>query len=285
MKRLLLFGLLLSLCACAAAPPAMNDIADPAAPFMSGLYAFEPTLENAVANSTHIATLSLQDTRPYDKNRCLFTFRVESLLAGELDEETILVLGYQSFYVEGETYLLFLNRLSLAEWPQDIFTSFHLFTFRVKAGEEIDCLQQVANPETGEKRTFAQPFKDPGHNKLSFLADYMKKRAVKESVPAPENCDLDYLLVHSDLIALIVPLKREPVNPFIDEVEFTVSACHRGVLGEKTLALPAGLETGQGYLVFLREGEDGGYSLTARLSIFSLQSDTYRQFVEVWPGD
>ena len=67
---------------------------------------------------------------------------MDSLLAGDLDSDTIKVLGYNSFYVKEETYLLFLKLVSYTEYPEDIFIPYNPFTFIVN-GEDIQCLQQV----------------------------------------------------------------------------------------------------------------------------------------------
>ena len=132
-------ALLCFLSACSGSNPELVDLVNPAF-YIQGMPKFEPSLKNAIKHSTHVAIISPVNRQPYDDNRLLYTFKVESLLAGELTDEHITVLGGKSFYQDDETYLLFLSLASFPSWPQDIFVPYNLFNFRVTPGGDIDCL-------------------------------------------------------------------------------------------------------------------------------------------------
>lgn len=284
MRRLTVLVLLLVLCSCSTGTPEINNLRDPAAPLVSGLYSFEPTIDNVIENSTHIATLNLIDIEPYDENRVLYNFAVESLLAGEFNSDTITVLGYKSFYEHDETYLLFLHLASYPEYPQDIFVPFNLFTFRINNADYLDCLQQIEDPKTDKVRTFAEPFKNPEYNKLDYLTNYIKKnsKSMKKYNFALDHEDLEYLIKESDVIIEITPINLIPINPFLNDVQFEVEANYKGEILGNVLVLPNTLEINRKYIVFLETIDEGEYSLMARDSIFPQESEEYLDFISVW---
>jgi hypothetical protein len=283
-KFIFLIILVFVLCSCSATDPELiNGFRDPSEPFVQGLYLFEPTIENAINNSTHVAQLSLNDVERFDDNRSLYTFKVDSLLAGDLDSDTIKVLGYNSFYVKEETYLLFLKLVSYTEYPEDIFIPYNPFTFIVN-GEDIQCLQQVGDPGSDKARLLVEPFKNQEHNKASFLQEYIasKSKQVLKSTPALDYKDVDYLARESDIIVEITPRKQTPLNPYINTVEFDIITQYKGELALNELTLPNTLEVDSKYIVFLVNTGDAEFSLLARDSILPCGSMEYQEFLSVW---
>lgn len=279
-------GFLVLLCflgACSGSNPELVDLTNPAF-YTQGMPKFEPTLKNVIKRSTHVATLSVVSRQPYDDNRMLYTFKVESLLAGELTDEHITVLGGKSFYQDDETYLLFLSLASFPSWPQDIFVPYNLFNFRVTNGEDIDCLQEAGNEEAGRERLFVKPFKEPEHNRLSFIKDYVKTHSKSMQKPelATRTWDTDSLLKNSDVVIEIMPTRIEPGNPYVNYVEFEVTSIFKGDISSEAMFLPSTLEVNHKYVIFLKGDEQEGYDLTAREGVFPQGTAEYENFLSTW---
>lgn len=275
--------LLLFVSACSGSDPELVDLRSPAY-YNQGTLRFEPTLKNAIKNSTHVVTLSVVSSQPYDYNRLLYTCKVESLLAGELTDDYITVLGGKSFYQEDETYLLFLTLASYPSWPQDIFVPLDIFTFRVVSGDEIDCLQEAGDEEAERARQFIKPFKDPEHNRLSYIEGYVKKNAKSLQKPdtASKNETLDSLLSNSDVVIEIMPTHIEPGNPYVSYVEFEVTSVFKGDFSLGAMFLPSSLELNQKYILFLQGDEEEGFDLTSRAAVLSEGTADYKNFISSW---
>ena len=287
LKRIIVALMLgIVLYSCSSGKPEIVKLSDPC-PNRAASYRSQPTIKELLSQETHAAIVELKDIQPWGETtgQSVFTFSVLSLLAGEKHSDTIQVINPTPLYEYGENYLLFLSCLSSTIYPFDIYVPFDPYTFRITEGEYIDCLQSVEDSESGTPRTFVQPFKTPEHNRLCFLKEHIKKHSgsVRKSTTVSENKDLLYLLEESELILEIVPTTIEPINPFLLDVWYEITACFQGECPlDNWLMLPNSIEQGCQYLVFLTEKEPGFYTLTTRGSFFQQGSQEYDKFLAIW---
>lgn len=262
------------------------NLSDPS-PYSNANYTSQPSINKLIEISSHIAIVKLADREPHwtREDESIYTFSVLSLLAGEQCPDKIKVTNDTYFYEFDETYLLFMSCFSSTLQPFDIYIPFDRFTFRITENGDIDCLQRLADADTGSPRIYVKPFETPEHNSLSFLEGFIKMRArsVKKVTHASEDNDLTNLISKSDLRIEIAPTKIELTHSYAADVWFEVTECFQGTPpADNWLMLPLDVELGKKYVVLLHEEEPGYYKPVSRNSIFSEGTLEYNEFFAAW---
>lgn len=299
MKRLplyLLVFVLLFVSGCKSGGLELNEFnfVCPSGRNVTGLRAYEPTLENILNKSaSHVVTGSVTSFK-YDpiSNLTYYDFTVDSVIVGELDHDSIVLTGTPQLLVSGKDYLLFLHEIDYSHLP---FASYAIIWEWIIVVDRDGSLMRLEDPLTGE---LVPPFVDSNYNKLSELSKYLvetrDERIFQRWNPSRrhffESADsLQELYELSDLVAEIQITSVNRTGLFTAGCAFNILQIHKGELPARNrVVLPGDITKGH-YLVFLLvETRDDGarrlYLTTRQGSIVAVDTDEYRDFHK-WLGN
>lgn len=244
----------------------------------NALSILEPTLENTVSLLDYAVIGEIDDLLIKDTNMSFYRFRVIDQLFGEKITNDLIITTHYAELDVGSTYLLFLNFEQFTTLPFDFYYATPFWLLKVE-NNRVRLLTDTRD------NTYLVPFKDDKYNQLPHLTEYIiqlhqeRPPSRNEKDPFIETASFEELVDLSDFIGIIrvevtIPLMLGSVSA--DEYEIISTYKSPSAEMPSLLVLPAGIEAGQEYLVFIQ-----GISPTARHgSVFSKTDAEFDSFLE-----
>lgn len=216
-------------------------------------------LNDVVKLSDNIVIGKVLDEKKYnDSNTYKYTFLVENELKGKVESEEIDVYEAYGRLKKDKEYILFLAFWEDELYPKPVYTSVYK-DFIVEINQ---------NNLIGEEELVGQKTKDEFINAIK-KSSYVKSvtiNNVNNKIVIEKANDLEHLISLSDNIIQIVPKTLQEENIYVKAVEVEVLNTLKGTIkpGNLFLVLPADINLGNEYIVFLKDKENGVYGITTR---------------------
>lgn len=252
-----------------------------------GSMKYELTFENAVNKfSTNIVIGRVSNISEYDKNHDMVTVEVEEELLGKVDQNRIEIYASNYSLETNERYMLFLTEHDSTLYPNEFYVLLNQFVMKI---DDADNLLILEDPV---KKIFVAPFKDTKYNKLSDTKEYIekikddnifknkpKKKVIDKIHDINEQIELsDHIF---ELTATDIAFANSAKT--IVTVELITDKIYKGCKFENihSILLPASIEEGKTYLIFLQSNEES-VSLTARQgSIIEVGTLEYEEVLSI----
>jgi hypothetical protein len=225
--------LLLLLAGCTASDLALNEFNFVCPVGIEGIPSYEPTVENIINRfSTHVVTGSITgfEDDPFGRSRHYY-FDVNSVIIGELEQDSIIILGAPGLLSSGTEYMLFLREYRYTHWD---FTPYQVADEFVLVIYSDGILKRLENPLT---QSMILPFVDSNYNNLAELSSYVIKTR-NEAVFRKHNpylvhfiestVSLEELYELSDMVMEINVTAVERTNSQTAACQFKVLQIYKG---------------------------------------------------------
>lgn len=252
-----------------------------------GSMKYELTFENAVNKfSSNVIIGRVAGTSEYDKNHDIVTIEVDEQLVGQMDQNTVDVYAANYSLEADGRYMLFLTEYDSALYPNKLYVLLNQFVIKI---DDADNLLLLEDPL---KKEYISPFKDIKYNKLSDTKEYIKKikddnifkNKPKKNV-TDNILDIREKINASDHIIELTAANVTNANAAqtIVSVDLVPEKIYKGGEFENiySILLPAGIEEGKTYLIFLVNNEDSVSLATRNDSVIESGTEEYEEAMRI----
>ncbi|MBE1555120.1 hypothetical protein [Sporosarcina limicola] len=248
-----------------------------------GIEKFKPTYENIInEGSTNVVLGVIEGKETLNDEREVFKVAVQEQVLGETTSKEILVYTSNDELLEmGGKYFLLLSENSSTLYDKDFYVQNGEFVIKIVEDGSLVRLIDVF------EKKYESPFIDDKYNNVNELIAYTKENFSKNNTvqtKALTSLKSNKKLVNkADHIIEIRVLNLTEAKNGLAIVDYEIIEKHKnGNLDNvhKLLLPKKAITTGEEYLMFLDELEDGGVTLTTREnSIIVKSSNMYHELI------
>ena len=227
-------------------------------------------LEELVGHAEHVVFGSVQDMMDFNDYTGEYVFQIHEQFKGDTESEKIYVYESKGTLVQGESYILFLEKTTGGYFPHPTYTSGFKDSIMHISGEEIH--HRSRHLDSDMKL-------DDVKKHLYALKDHQISNTNRELNRIPiilEHISLEEKIEKADVIALIQPVRFSNQNKYQVVADINIENIYHNstdidLYGEPSplYFLPAATELGTKYIAFLQYDEGVFYTVSLDGSMIS----------------
>lgn len=212
------------------------------------------SLNDVIKNSTNIILGTVSERQEFSKFTDKYILSVENNIIGNTQASMIDVYEKKDSLKVGSKYILFLEYADTPLYPNPQYTSVYKeCIIEVKGDNLIGNMFIDAKASTTE---FISNIQNSPESKNVSARNYEVKNKFE---------NLSDLISYSDYILCIIPENSIQFNKYVKMVDFNLVKEYKGnSLKNEKILLPADVEDGKQYIIFLRNNGNGSIELSSR---------------------
>lgn len=225
-------------------------------------------INDLVKYSHNIVIGKVDGKSSFDEGIDEYVFDVEKELMGKVTSKYINIYENKGSLEVGERYLIFLESWERELFPQTGYTSI-----------DERAIMQISNGIIDTNFFLTEKYNERDIEKI--IKNYSEVKIANNKITGSEEIkvidsidSIEELSNQSDLIAKIKPNQIIYENKYVKEITFEILDQYKGTINAKTLRVPSSVEIDNNYIIFLKEKENGNYTLATRNGSVISEKDT-----------
>ncbi|GBF72568.1 hypothetical protein PA598K_00825 [Paenibacillus sp. 598K] len=212
--------------------------------------AFEfESIEHYIGFADHIVYGQVTDVAPFEPGSSEYTFQITHELKGSTENDIIHVYNQNNTMEPGVDYLLFLQTYRGGLYPHTVYKVLRDGGLVRMDKERVTHSNALISQDVKPKDLLADIAASPA------LSQYREVDALESAMIIPDYLELKDLAKQADLVAIIEPVEIMKKNKYMAFATVKLTQQLQGditISAEDLVCLPAKIETGRQYVVFLQ---------------------------------
>jgi|GEM_PF-6208126 len=216
----------------------------------AALAAFEfESIEHYIGYADHIVYGQVTDVAPFEPGSSEYTFQIVRELKGSTENDIIHVYNQNNTMELGVDYLLFLQVYRGGLYPHTVYKVLRDGGLVRMDKERVTHSNALISQDVKPQDLLADIAASPA------LSQYREVDALESAMIIPDFLELKDLAKQADLVAIIEPVEIMKKNKYMAFATVKITQQLQGditISAEDLVCLPAEVETGRQYVVFLQ---------------------------------